>query len=101
MTFRNKLLYFLYYWRLSWIFTINCVIVDQVFKHEIPQNKKVILNTKVKFVCPLCTQTGCIFMIIVNLSAILAAILFFNFEREKLKIELGMGKIWNQHIRIV
>ena len=77
------------------------MIVDQVFKHEIPQNKKVILNTKVKFVCPLCTQTGCIIMIIVNLSAILAAILFFNFEREKLKIELGMGKIWNQHIRIV
>ena len=24
-----------------------------------------------------------------------------NFEREKLKIELGLGQIWNQHIRIV
>ena len=24
-----------------------------------------------------------------------------NFEREKQKIELGMGQIWNQHIRIV
>ena len=33
-----------------------------------------------------------------TLSVILAAILFFNFEREKLKIELGMGQIWNQHI---
>ena len=26
---------------------------------------------------------------------------FGNFEREKLKIELGMGQIRNQHIRIV
>ena len=34
-------------------FNSNCVIVDQVFEHEIPQNKKVILNTKLKFVCPL------------------------------------------------
>ena len=25
----------------------------------------------------------------------------FNFESEKLKIELGMGQICNQHIRIV
>ena len=31
---------------------------------EIPQNKNVILNTKVKFLCPLCTQTWCIIMII-------------------------------------
>ena len=77
------------------------MIVDQVLEHEIPQNKYVILNTKVKFLCPLCTQTWCIVMIIETLSAILAVILFFNFEREKLKIELGMGKIWNQHIRIV
>ena len=40
-------------------------------------------------------------MIIETLSAILAAILFCNFEREKLEIELGMGQIWNQHIRFV
>ena len=40
-------------------------------------------------------------MIIETLSAILVAILFCNFKREKLKIELGMGQIWNQHIRIV
>ena len=33
-------------------------------------------------------------MIIVTLFAILAAISFFNFEREKLKIELGLGQIW-------
>ena len=82
-------------------FIINCIIVDQVFQHEIPQNWKDILNTTVKFVCQMCTQTWCIIMIIVILSAILAAILFFNFEKEKLKIELGMGQIWNQHIRIV
>ena len=78
-----------------------CVIFDQVLEHEIPQNKNVIFNTKVKFVCPLCTQTWCIIMIIENLSAILAAILFCIFEREKLKIELDMGQIWNQHIQIV
>ena len=85
MTFRKKLWYFLYYWRSFWIFRIYCVIVDQVFEHDIPQKKKVILNTKVKFVCPLCTQTWCINMTIVTLSAILAAILFFNLERETLK----------------
>ena len=28
------------------------MIVDLVFEHEIPQNKKFILSTKVKFVCP-------------------------------------------------
>ena len=54
MTLRKALWYFLYYWRPSWIF---CVIVDQVLEHEIPQNKNVIVNTKVNFVCPLCTQT--------------------------------------------
>ena len=27
MTFRTQLWYFLYYWRSSWIFNINCVIV--------------------------------------------------------------------------
>ena len=54
MTFRKTLWYFLYYWRPSWI---SCVIGDQVLEHEIPQNKNVILNTKVKFVCPLCTHT--------------------------------------------
>ena len=53
MTLRKTLWYFLYYWRPSWIF---CVIVVQVLKHEIPQNKNVILNTKGKFVCPPCTQ---------------------------------------------
>ena len=53
-TFRKTSWYFLYYWRPTWIF---CVIFDQVLEHEIPQNKNVILNTKVKFVCPLCTQT--------------------------------------------
>ena len=68
------------------------------FLRDIPQNKNVILNTKIKFVCPLCTQKWCIIMIIETLPAILAAILFCNFEREKLKIELGMGQIWNQHI---
>ena len=79
-----------------------CVIVDQILEHEIPQkNKNVIWNTKVMFVCPLCIQTWCIIMIIEILSAILAVILFCNFEREKLKIELGMGQIWNQHTRIV
>ena len=78
MIFRKTLWYFLYYWRPSWIF---CVIVDQVLEHEIPQNKNGILNRKVKFVCPLCTQTWCIILIIETLSAILAAILFFNFER--------------------
>ena len=31
----------------------------------------------------------------------LAAILFLNFGQEKGKKELGMGQIWNQHIRIV
>ena len=77
------------------------MIVDQVLKHEIPQNKNVILNTKDKFVCPPCTQICCIIMIIETLSAILAAILFCNSEKEKLKIELGMGQIWNQHIRFV
>ena len=56
--------------------------------------KNVILNMKVKFVCPLCTQTWCIIMLIETLSAILAVILFCNFEREKLKIELGMGQMW-------
>ena len=82
MTFRKTLWYFLYYWRPSWI---SYVIGDQVLEHEIPQNKNVILNTKVKFVCPLCTHTWSIIMIIETLSAILAAILFCNFEREKLK----------------
>ena len=86
---------------LAAILDFFCVIVDQVLEHEIPQNKNGILNTKVKFVCPLCTKTWCIILIIETLSAILAAILFFNFEREKLKIELGMGQIWNQHVRIV
>ena len=42
-----------------------------------------------------------IVMIIETVSAILAAILFCNFEREELKIELCMGQILNQHIRIV
>ena len=98
MTFRKTLWYFLYYWQPSWIF---CVIVDKVLEHKIPQNKNVILNTKVKFVCPLCIQTWYMIMIIETLSAILAAILFRNFERKKLKIEFGMGQIWNQHIRIV
>ena len=42
-----------------------------------------------------------IIMIIETVSVILAAILFCNFESEKLKIELGMGQICNQHIRIV
>ena len=32
-------------------------IVDQVLEYEIPLNKNVILNSKVKFVCPMCTQT--------------------------------------------
>ena len=50
----KTLWYFLYYWRPSWIF---CVIVGQVLEPEIPQNKNVILNSKVKFVCPMCTQT--------------------------------------------
>ena len=59
-------------------------MAEQVLEHEISQNKNVIFNTKAKFVCPLCTQTWCIIMIIETLSAILAAILFFNFEREKL-----------------
>ena len=77
------------------------MIVDQVLEHETPQNRNAILNTKIKFVCPLCTQTCCIIMILETISAILAAILFCNFEKEKLKIELGMGQIWNQHIRIV
>ena len=98
MTFRKTLWYFLYYWRPSWIFR---VIVDQVLEHEIPKNRNVILNTKIKFVCPLCTQTSCTIMIIETILAILAAILFCNFEMEKLKIELGMGQIWNQPIRIV
>ena len=77
------------------------MMVDQVLEHETPQSKNVLLNTKVKFVCPLCTQTCCIILIIETLPAILAAILFCNFEREKLKIELVMGQIWNQHIRTV
>ena len=47
MTFRKTLGYFLYYKRPSWI---SWVIGDQVLEHEIPQNKNVILNTKVKFV---------------------------------------------------
>ena len=34
-----------------------CVIVDQVLEHKMPQNKNVILNLKVKFVCRMCTQT--------------------------------------------
>ena len=67
MTLRKTLWYFLYYKRPSWI---SCVIGDQVFEHEIPQNKNVILNTKVKFVCPLCTPTWSIIMIIETLSAI-------------------------------
>ena len=49
MTFRKKLWYFLYCWRPSWSFNNNYNIVDQVSKKQIPQNKKVILNTKVKF----------------------------------------------------
>ena len=55
MNFRKQLWYFLYYWWPSWIFNIDCVIVDQFFEHEILQNKKGILNTKIKFVCPLCS----------------------------------------------
>ena len=41
-------------------------------------------------------------IIIVTLSVILAAILSFLIFKGKIKkIELGMGHIWNQHIRIV
>ena len=85
MTFRKTLWYFKYYWRPSWIFNNNCVIFDQVSEHEFPQNKKVILIRKVKFVCRLCTQTWCIIMIIVISSPIVAAILFLNFKKEKRK----------------
>ena len=48
-------------------------------------NKNVILNSKVKFVCPMCTKTWCIIMIIETLSAILAAILFLQFWKGKTK----------------
>ena len=34
-------------------------------------------------------------------SHILAAILFFNFEKKKDKIELGIGQIWNQGTKIM
>ena len=63
-------------------FNINCVIVAQVFKHEIPQNKKGYFEHESQVVCPLCTQTWCIIMIMVTLYAILAAILSVNFERK-------------------
>ena len=97
ITFREKVMVLTVLLAAILDFNINCMIMDQVFKHEFPQNIKYFLNTKVKFVCPLCTQTWCIIMIIVTLSAILAAVLFFNFEREKQNIVLGMGLILNQH----
>ena len=73
------------------------MIVDQVFEHEIPQNKKVILNTKVTKICVSAVHPDMMYKHdnIVTVSVILAVILFYNFEREKLKIELGMGQIWN------
>ena len=64
-------------WRLSCV-----VVVDQVFKHKI--NIKRLLSTQKSSLCVRCARGHDVYrgliMIIVTLSAILAAILFFNFE---------------------
>ena len=82
-------------------FNINCVIEAQVFKHESPQNKKGYFEHESQ-VCESAVHPDMVY----NhdngdFICYFGGHFICKFWKEKRILELGMGQIWNQHIRIV